>query len=71
MDIADNAEHQENLVREQALIQVRLRAEAAQAPSGVTECDDCGHDIPAARLEAYPAAIRCVTCQGLYERTHA
>ncbi|MEO5765250.1 MAG: TraR/DksA C4-type zinc finger protein [Casimicrobiaceae bacterium] len=26
-------------------------------------CVDCGADIPYARLEAYPAAIRCVACQ--------
>jgi RNA polymerase-binding protein DksA len=27
------------------------------------ECIDCGIDIPYARLVAYPAAKRCVTCQ--------
>jgi DnaK suppressor protein len=26
-------------------------------------CEDCGKRIPAARLEANPAAIRCVGCQ--------
>jgi len=25
-------------------------------------CEDCGEDIPVARLEALPAATRCVTC---------
>ena len=28
---------------------------------------DCAADIPAARLDAYPAALRCVTCQGIVE----
>ncbi len=32
------------------------------------ECIDCGVDIPYARLSAYPAAVRCVSCQ---ERTEA
>jgi len=25
-------------------------------------CEDCGEDIPIARLDALPAATRCVTC---------
>ncbi|MEO8134989.1 MAG: TraR/DksA family transcriptional regulator [Betaproteobacteria bacterium] len=27
------------------------------------ECIDCGLPIPPARLEANPAAVRCITCQ--------
>ena len=34
------------------------------------ECVDCGIDIPFARLEVQPAAVRCVPCQDRYERTH-
>jgi DnaK suppressor protein len=34
------------------------------------ECVDCGVDIPLARLEAQPAAARCVPCQEKYEKTH-
>lgn len=34
-------------------------------------CVDCGTAIPAPRLEAEPTALRCVTCQELYEKTHA
>ena len=30
-------------------------------------CVDCGIDIPHARLEAYPAAKRCVACQARAE----
>ncbi len=35
------------------------------------ECVACGQDIPLARLEAEPTAVRCVGCQELYEKTHA
>jgi DnaK suppressor protein len=31
-------------------------------------CVDCGHDIPEGRLEAQPAASRCVNCQAKYAR---
>ncbi len=34
-------------------------------------CCDCGDSIPLERLEAYPAARRCIVCQELHERTHA
>lgn len=34
------------------------------------ECVDCGVRIPFARLEAQPAAARCVPCQEKYEQTH-
>lgn len=27
------------------------------------ECTDCGADIPAARLQAAPEALRCLACQ--------
>jgi RNA polymerase-binding transcription factor DksA len=33
-------------------------------------CIDCGVSIPAERLEALPAAARCVDCQQLRERDH-
>lgn len=35
------------------------------AGSGV--CEDCGIDIAPARLAAYPAATRCVSCQSDHE----
>ena len=31
------------------------------------ECIDCGEDIPRARLDATPAAARCVPCQERFE----
>jgi DnaK suppressor protein len=35
------------------------------------ECIDCGEAIAAARLDAYPAATRCVACQGAREKREA
>ncbi len=35
------------------------------------QCEDCGNNIPAARLVANPVATRCVACQERYEHTHA
>lgn len=46
------------------------RAQAALVPSGVTECEDCGDDIPQARRSAAPFAVRCAGCQAIYERTY-
>jgi len=34
------------------------------------QCADCGVDIPIARLEAYPIALRCVSCQTTAEKSH-
>lgn len=34
-------------------------------------CVDCGMDIGFARLQATPAAERCIHCQTVYEKTHA
>jgi len=34
-------------------------------------CIDCGVEIDLPRLEAEPAAERCVDCQRRYEQTHA
>ena len=30
-------------------------------------CIDCGSDIPATRLHAAPATLRCIACQGGFE----
>ena len=32
-------------------------------------CQDCGVEIPEARLQAYPMALRCVACQTQAEQT--
>lgn len=34
-------------------------------------CVDCGGSIGFARLQAYPTAIRCITCQEKHEREYA
>lgn len=34
-------------------------------------CSDCDGEIAYARLEAFPAATRCISCQTLHERTFA
>lgn len=31
-------------------------------------CNDCGNDIPAARLAACPDAVTCFTCQDIREK---
>ncbi len=51
-----------------------LRAiEAAEARMGAGTygtCEHCGGDIGFERLLAFPTAVRCVRCQGQWERTH-
>jgi len=34
-------------------------------------CSDCSAAIPVARLQAEPAALRCLACQEKYEHSHA
>ena len=34
-------------------------------------CEDCGREIPRARLLAQPTAIRCLNCQAVVERPQA
>ena len=35
------------------------------------QCIDCGVEIPAARLQAAPEALRCIACQEKVERVSA
>lgn len=35
------------------------------------DCIDCAQPIPLQRLQAEPAAARCIACQEMYEKTHA
>jgi phage/conjugal plasmid C-4 type zinc finger TraR family protein len=51
----------------QALETARLRLDAEDF--GL--CEDCGAQIPSARLVANPVATRCIACQGHFEHTHA
>jgi RNA polymerase-binding transcription factor DksA len=34
-------------------------------------CVDCGDDIDAGRLAAFPTAKRCIACQSVHEKTYA
>lgn len=63
----DNAETNRDIRELQELDAARVRIE--EGSYGI--CNDCGDDIPIARLRAYPGAMRCITCQSLYERTHS
>ena len=67
MDDIDRAQEYDLLYQGDALIRHRL----GRGPVPVTRqnqseprfCLDCGEEIPAARLEINPRAIRCVACQ--------
>lgn len=76
--VEDDGERGEETARhdvrraEQARDTQELRAIAAaldrMAAGGYGACVDCGRDIPLARLQAEPAAARCVACQARTER---
>lgn len=34
------------------------------------QCADCGREIPLARLQVQPTAVRCVPCQQRFEKVH-
>ncbi|MFP5473077.1 MAG: TraR/DksA family transcriptional regulator [Gammaproteobacteria bacterium] len=52
--------------RDQALQRIR---ESVAAPEGPwrEDCQDCGDPIPAARRTAMPGALRCISCQTIFE----
>jgi RNA polymerase-binding transcription factor DksA len=62
-----NAELSRDLGELRALQAARARLAAGEF--GV--CPDCGNEIPYARLAVQPAALRCVDCQRLHEKTFA
>ncbi len=41
---------------------------AKEEGKGNGKCHECHKDIPEKRLAAVPNALRCVRCQGLWER---
>jgi len=45
------------------------RAARAQNNNPTGECEDCGEEIPAARLRVIPNAACCVQCQSIRDRT--
>ena len=48
----------------------RALEKLAQAPDEAGTCEECGEDIPWARLKAMPFAELCVSCQGKRDRPH-
>jgi len=48
-----------------------LEAAMARLADGTYgRCTECGLDIGVTRLRVQPAALRCVACQEIYEKTH-
>jgi len=57
------------LIREaQALDSVRQKLAKQRSQPSLTECDDCGEDIPEARRLAVPGVTMCIYCQAKSER---
>lgn len=61
---AARADRQVNEMREIEAARKRIKA------GDYGTCADCGENIPFDRLLAYPAALRCIKCQELHERTY-
>ena len=76
MDIIDLANKHADLFRENALrtAEASRRWQPVEAPliiDGIRCCLDCEDPIPEGRLLIRPEAVRCVECQGRYERKGA
>ncbi len=63
----DNAELSRDLAELRALEQARVRFPT----DAFGMCPDCGAEIPFERLSVQPAALRCIDCQRLHEKTFA
>lgn len=48
----------------------RARSRLPQGPS-LSECEDCGEPIPAARRAAIAGVRRCIACQGEHDAASA
>ncbi len=67
----DESEVERGMMTGAVLLESRLamiRRQVGGAAASPRECEDCGDDIPEARLRAAPGARRCVDCQGRCER---
>lgn len=62
-------EHVE-LIRDQEELTGIVAARERMASGRYGECVDCGQDIAPERLKAQPTAIRCLICQGAWEKKH-
>jgi len=63
----DNAELSRDLTELRALEAALERI----ADGSYGSCTDCGQDIGYERLKAEPAALRCIDCQRVHEKTFA
>lgn len=68
MDESDfeRAQNHEGMMMAATLGRIQRSVNAGFRITG--ECEDCGNDIPAKRLNALPGARRCVECQETHER---
>ena len=62
----DHALHQRYLAELRQLETAQTRVQRGE----IDQCADCGGEISAERLFAYPLATRCIYCQERYEKTH-
>ncbi len=62
----DHSLHQRYLVELRQLEAAQARVQSGE----IDQCIDCGGEISAERLFAYPLATRCIYCQERYEKTH-
>lgn len=67
MSDMDHAEVSRDVRELRAIEQARARMEDGSYGT----CIQCGGEIAFERLKANPAALRCVDCQRVYEKTHA
>ena len=63
----DNAE----VSRDLRMLRELNAALARLAEGSYGSCIDCGAEIGLQRLRAYPAALRCLDCQRVHEKTYA
>lgn len=60
------AQQLETAQREHAINCARKKV----AKHGTSHCIDCGDEIPKARRDAAPNAMRCIDCQSIFERVY-
>lgn len=69
-DIAGSATQEHELFVRIRICQARVILDNAETSPGQRVCRDCGDEISQKRLMVVPGAIRCTTCEGIWERTH-
>jgi phage/conjugal plasmid C-4 type zinc finger TraR family protein len=51
-----------------AVAEVRKRLEEQKSLPSLSNCEECGEEIPLARQQAVPGVRLCIDCQSLTER---